>query len=254
MRRSQGLSGSRTPHAAQAVAQRHQTGSSSSSRRPCLLRAPTSMPSMTFLCARSAPFIRQEEDDRVREREVLHRLPARLLRRVQFLLALLPPGKDRPIPVRRVDRPEVKELVRRDDFRGTITDIGGPTANLYEAHCELWKKGSTAMTSIAWLPRAAPPCASAMRRAWSSTRRILAIPGVRHLFVGSGMRYDLLLGPEARTYFRAVCERHVSGYLKVAPEHSAAHVLQLMGKPGFGVYESFAREFKKLSAAAGKEQ
>lgn len=82
----------------------------------------------------------------------------------------------------------------------------------------------------------------------------MKIPRVKHIFVGSGLRYDLLNDKESDEYLRELCEHHVSGQLKVAPEHCQAHVLSLMRKPQFNVYESFVEKFDKVNRQLSKKQ
>ena len=91
------------------------------------------------------------------------------------------------------------------------------------------------------------------RRNMELLRRIGSIPGVKHLFLGSGFRYDLLLESGSRDYFREVSSKHISGTMKVAPEHFSAKALALMRKPGFKKYEVFCAEFRKMKAVTGRE-
>jgi uncharacterized radical SAM protein YgiQ len=90
-----------------------------------------------------------------------------------------------------------------------------------------------------------------MLRIWKECGRI---PKLKHVFTGSGLRYDLLIEKDAKDYLKELCQSHVSGQLKVAPEHSCGKVLELMGKPGFDVYEKFVKEYKQLNRVLGKNQ
>lgn len=85
-------------------------------------------------------------------------------------------------------------------------------------------------------------------------KEVLAVPGVKHLFIQSGLRYDLLVEKESDAYLEALCKEHISGQLKVAPEHASDAVLKKMNKPPLKVYEQFAGRFKTMSRKAGKEQ
>ena len=85
-------------------------------------------------------------------------------------------------------------------------------------------------------------------------KEVLAVPKVKHLFIQSGLRYDLLVEKESDAYFEALCRSHVSGQLKVAPEHASNATLKMMNKPPFKVYERFAERFKAMNRKAGKEQ
>lgn len=149
---------------------------------------------------------------------------------------------------------EVKLLASKKDFKGTITDIGGPTANLYGASCDKWRELGACRDRKCLVPA---KCHS-LKLGYAETIRlwneILRIPKVKHVFIGSGVRYDLLIDKESDDYLKALCERHVSGRLKVAPEHSDECVLSLMNKPPFEVYEKFVRRFDKINASLGKKQ
>jgi uncharacterized radical SAM protein YgiQ len=150
---------------------------------------------------------------------------------------------------------EAKTLASRPDFDGTITDIGGPTANLYAARCARWDTGRGACVGKnCMMPE---PCAGlklgydAAVELWS---RVMEVPGVKHVFISSGLRYDLLIQKEAEPYLRALCKNHVSGQLKVAPEHCHPGVLEAMGKPPFDAYEIFSKRFEEMNERLGKNQ
>ncbi len=145
---------------------------------------------------------------------------------------------------------EVRQMAADPDFSGVVSDIGGPTANMYEMRCtrpeveEKCKRLSCVHPTICkLLGTDHGPLVELMRRARTE-------PGVRKVLVASGVRMDLAqLSPE---YMRELTEHHVGGHLKVAPEHTDSHTLEMMKKPENGNFESFAREFKKASSEAGK--
>lgn len=83
---------------------------------------------------------------------------------------------------------------------------------------------------------------------------ILRLPKVKHVFLESGLRYDLLVQDEAAAFFEYVCRHHIGGQMKVAPEHASGRVLRLMNKPGFGVYERFVKRFAEVKKITGKDQ
>jgi len=151
---------------------------------------------------------------------------------------------------------EVELLSRRPDFAGTITDLGGATANM-------WQLGCTNETAKARCRRLSCLYPSLCRFFETDHgplvelyRRARQAKGVKHVFVGSGVRYDLA---EADTrngerYLSELVTHHVSGQLKVAPEHTSQGVLHLMKKPGIEAFERFRGEFARHSRAAGKEQ
>jgi uncharacterized radical SAM protein YgiQ len=145
---------------------------------------------------------------------------------------------------------EVRKLAADPEFRGVISDIGGPTANMYQMRCtrpeveaKCKRLSCVHPTICKLLGTDHGPLVELMRRARTE-------PGIRKVLVASGIRMDLAqLSPE---YLRELAEHHVGGHLKVAPEHTDAHVLSLMKKPENGNFESFARDFRKASQQAGK--
>nr|MBU9889057.1 YgiQ family radical SAM protein [Candidatus Omnitrophota bacterium] len=149
---------------------------------------------------------------------------------------------------------EVKRLVARKDFKGTITDLGGPTANLYGATCAQWELAGACRSKQCMMPG---PCEQ-LRLGYEKTVRlweeVMRVPGVKHLFIQSGLRYDLLTDEGSDAYLQALCKDHVSGRLKVAPEHVSEAVLKAMNKPPAEVYERFASRFREVSRRLGKEQ
>ncbi len=150
---------------------------------------------------------------------------------------------------------EIRLLAGRPDFKGVITDIGGPTANLYEAFCELWTHGRGACRDKKCL---FPAKCRNLKLGYSQSlglwEEALKIPGVKHVFIASGLRYDLLIDAYADEYLRALCARHVSGQMKVAPEHISDSVLKLMYKPSADVYRKFRDRFEEVNRGLGKKQ
>src|SRR5215470_12672816 len=134
---------------------------------------------------------------------------------------------------------EVRKMVADPEFKGVVSDVGGPTANMYQMRCT--RPEVEAMCKLLGTDHG--PLVQLLRRARSE-------PGVRKVLVASGVRMDLAqLSPE---YMHELAEHHVGGHLKVAPEHTDKHVLDLMKKPENDNFEGFAREFEKASRAAGK--
>ena len=147
---------------------------------------------------------------------------------------------------------EITRLAGDREFHGTVTDIGGPTANLYgsangvAATCRNCRRPSCLFPDICLHFTIADAAAAAL------LRRAAAVPGVKHLFVQSGVRMDVALRqPE---YVRELVRHHVSGHLKVAPEHRHPAVLRRMRKPGPELFDRFQEAFVRESRAAGKEQ
>jgi uncharacterized radical SAM protein YgiQ len=146
---------------------------------------------------------------------------------------------------------EVEHLAAAGDFHGTVTDLGGPTANLYgcrnlaDAACRACRRPSCLFPAICrHFVIAEEPALGVLRRA-------AAVPRVRHVFVQSGIRMDVML--RTPRLLQELVRRHVSGHLKVAPEHLHPAVLRRMRKPA-GIFERFRQRFQAESAAAGKEQ
>lgn len=149
---------------------------------------------------------------------------------------------------------EIRHLAARPDFKGTITDIGGPTANLYASGCDRWSSAGTCAGRKCLVPKKCENLKYGYPQTIRLWREAARIPKVKNIFIGSGVRYDLLLDKEAGEYLKALCGRHVSGQLKVAPEHSEKPVLDLMNKPSFGSYRSFVNKFEAVNRSLGKRQ
>lgn len=136
-------------------------------------------------------------------------------------------------------------------WAGAISDVGGPTANMWQAFCDDIDPAGCARASCLF-PKTCPHFKCDQNRAVQLLREVAAQPGVRHVRVASGVRYDLALqSPEA---LKAYCLEFTGGQLKVAPEHICAPVLRYMRKPGQDLFEKFMRAFEELSRQAHKEQ
>lgn len=142
---------------------------------------------------------------------------------------------------------EAKLLAAKVDFKGTITDIGGPTANLYAAFCASWEKTGFCRNKKCLMPEKCDRLKLGYAKSIELYSRIRKIPGVKHVFIGSGFRYDLLVEKYAKEYLNEICSHHISGLLKVAPEHYSDDVLRVMNKPPIAVYEKFVRLFKTIA-------
>lgn len=149
---------------------------------------------------------------------------------------------------------EVRIVAARRQFKGTITDVGGPTANLYGATCEQWESAGACRNRQCMMPAKCKELKLGYDKTMELWKEILAVPNVKHLFIQSGLRYDLLVEKESDAYLEALCKDHVSGQLKVAPEHASDAALKMMNKPPLKVYERFVERFKAASRKAGKEQ
>jgi uncharacterized radical SAM protein YgiQ len=134
--------------------------------------------------------------------------------------------------------------------------VGGPTANMYGYECDRKLKLGSCPKKRCIFPGVCPLMKVDHSRQIKLLQRLRRIPGVKKVFVASGIRYDLVLADEqhGEAYLKELVEEHVSGQLKVAPEHTEAKVLQAMGKPGTQSLLAFKERFDCLSAAAGKPQ
>ena len=149
---------------------------------------------------------------------------------------------------------EVKQVIQMPDFKGYLSDLGGPSANMYGMHgrninaCERCKRPSCIH------PQICPNLDTNHSKLLDIYRSVDALPGIKKSFIGSGVRYDLLLyhskdeaaNQAAREYTRELIIRHVSGRLKVAPEHTSDRVLHLMRKPSFQQFYDFKRIFDRI--------
>lgn len=149
---------------------------------------------------------------------------------------------------------EARSLCQRHDFKGTISDVGGPTVNLFMADCTLWHKWGACKNRHCLIPEKCRNLHLGYEEGVQLYKEILKIPKVRHVFLESGFRHDLLANNKASRYLEHLCRHHVSGRLKVAPEHNIPHVLRLMNKPDFNIYEAFVRKFREMKKKTGKNQ
>ena len=152
---------------------------------------------------------------------------------------------------------EVSALNNLPDFAGNISDVGAPTANMYGMHgkkpelCDKCKRRSCLF------PKRCPNLECDHTRLMELYKRIDATKGIRHSYIGSGIRYDLFLtedgfvDPSSKPYLKTLVLDHTSGRLKVAPEHTEDHVLQKMAKPSFRLFEHLRKEFDKINREAG---
>jgi len=145
---------------------------------------------------------------------------------------------------------EAAMLAKMKGFNGIISDVGGPTANMYGLTCPRWKKGACRDKLCS------AECASLDKdhsRQVDLLRRLRKIPGVKRVFIGSGIRHDLIMADHS-PYLEELCRHHVSGHLKIAPEHISRSVTECMHKPSREVLDAFRERFADASRAVGKEQ
>lgn len=149
---------------------------------------------------------------------------------------------------------EARALTAQKTFKGTISDIGGPTANLYMAHCPDWNDNGACRDRSCLTPVKCAKLRLGYREGMKVYNTIMKLPKVKHLFIESGLRYDLLITKNTDEYLDHICRHHISGQMKVAPEHSVEPVLKIMNKPSFHLYEQFAERFKETNRRIGKAQ
>jgi uncharacterized radical SAM protein YgiQ len=151
---------------------------------------------------------------------------------------------------------EARQLTHYPDFKGYIVDVGGPTANMYGFECSKKLKEGACPDQRCLYPVVCPSLRVDQRQPLDLLRKIRQVEGVKKVFVASGMRYDLLLGDKAcgQEYLRELVEHHVSGQMKVAPEHTEGHVLSKMGKPGTASLLEFKGTFDRVTRKAGLKQ
>ena len=149
---------------------------------------------------------------------------------------------------------EVEAFTHDPEFKGYVSDVGGPSANFRHPSCKMQKKHGLCRHKNCLAPE---PCKN-LDADHSDYTRLLqdlrAIPGVKKVFVRSGIRYDYMLQDKNDAFFRELVKYHISGQLKVAPEHCVASVLDYMGKPHFDVFEKFWASYQRLNKRQGKEQ
>jgi uncharacterized radical SAM protein YgiQ len=151
---------------------------------------------------------------------------------------------------------EAKLLVSLPGFKGRILDVGGPTANMYGFECQRKLAHGACPDRNCLYPEVCENLRPDHGRQIALLRKLRELSGVKQAIIASGIRYDLLLADRKHgvPYLREVVRRHISGQMKVAPEHSEEKVLRCMGKPGTGSLLAFRDLFRKLTVEAGKEQ
>lgn len=149
---------------------------------------------------------------------------------------------------------EAQHLIWDKDFKGYINDVGGPTANFRHTACEKQKTKGVCVNKQCLFPT---PCKNLMidhSDYLILLKKLRELPNVKKVFIRSGIRFDYLINDKDHTFMKELCEHHVSGQLKVAPEHISDSVLKLMGKPSNDVYERFIKAYKKTNDEVGKKQ
>lgn len=149
---------------------------------------------------------------------------------------------------------EAKLLIKDPDFKGYIHDVGGPTANFRHPSCQKQMTCGVCKNKQCLFPEPCKNLKADHSDYLELLRKLRALPGVKKVFVRSGIRFDYLLADPDDTFFRELIEHHVSGQLKVAPEHISDAVLRLLGKPKNEVYNAFVKKYYKINQQLGKNQ
>ena len=149
---------------------------------------------------------------------------------------------------------EAHEIVKMPDFKGYIHDVGGPTANFRGPACDKQLSHGVCPNRKCLAPKPCPNLKVDHKDYYDLIESVEAIPGIKKVFIRSGIRFDYLMADPDDSFFRKLVRDNVSGQLKVAPEHCSAGVLAYMGKPDFSVYRRFREKFFDLCRACGKEQ
>jgi len=149
---------------------------------------------------------------------------------------------------------EAEQMTWNDRFKGYIHDVGGPTANFRQPACKDQLTRGACSHKQCLFPEPCDKLENDHEEYLELLRSLRSLPKVKKVFVRSGIRYDVVLADQSSGFIRELCEHHVSGQLKVAPEHVSEEVLRLMGKPGKAVYEEFVERFRVANEELGKEQ
>ncbi len=149
---------------------------------------------------------------------------------------------------------EAKRMIEDPDFKGYIHDVGGPTANFRKRACDKQEKYGVCKNRQCLFPKPCPNLQVDHSDYLKLLRKLRALPGVKKVFIRSGIRFDYLLADSDDTFLYELCKYHVSGQLKVAPEHISDNVLRLMGKPENSVFRSFCEKYKGMNEKLGLRQ
>ena len=149
---------------------------------------------------------------------------------------------------------EAKEMTEMKDFKGYIHDVGGPTANFRKPACNHQLTIGACKAKQCLSPGVCKNMEVDHKEFVDVLRSVRSLPKIKKVFVRSGIRYDYVMADKDDTFFKELVEHHVSGQLKVAPEHVSEQVLKYMGKPAGKTYEEFRQKFFKLTEKAGKKQ
>lgn len=149
---------------------------------------------------------------------------------------------------------EAKLMINDPDFKGYIHDVGGPTADFRRPACDKQLKHGVCTNRQCLFPEICPNVKAEHKDYISLLRKLRNLPKVKKVFVRSGIRFDYVMADKDDTFLREICEHHISGQLRVAPEHISDNVLKRMGKPSNSVYNAFLKRYQRINNKTGKEQ
>lgn len=149
---------------------------------------------------------------------------------------------------------EAKLLIQQPDFKGYIHDVGGPTANFRLPACKYQEDRGACKGKHCLAPDPCKNLETSHTDYLSLLRTLRTLPGVKKVFIRSGLRYDYLMAANDEEFLHELCEHHISGQLKIAPEHISPKVVRLMGKSSKEVYLKFSKAYQRINQALGKEQ
>ena len=145
-------------------------------------------------------------------------------------------------------------MTHEPDFKGYIHDVGGPSANFRHPSCDKQLEKGVCKNRQCLFPKPCPNLKVSHKDYLSLLRKMREIPGVKKVFIRSGIRFDYVMADKDDTFVKELCKYHVSGQLKVAPEHVSDKVLSLMGKPQNSVYRAFIEKYNKANDSLGMKQ
>ena len=149
---------------------------------------------------------------------------------------------------------EAEKLTQKPNFKGYIHDVGGPTANFRTPACQKQLKYGVCKDRQCLFPTPCKNLEVSHSDYLELLRKLRRLPKVKKVFIRSGIRFDYLLADKDSSFLKELCQHHISGQLRVAPEHISDNVLKFMGKPSADVYEKFVQRFEKVNQATGKKQ
>lgn len=147
---------------------------------------------------------------------------------------------------------EAEKLTKLQEFKGTITDVGGPTADMYMLGCARQSVQGACRDKLCLYPQACPNLKKDHSELIKMLDAVRRVPGIKNVFIGSGIRYDLAMQDE--NYLYHICEQNVSGQLKVAPEHVSKAVTDAMCKPSIETYNKFVEKYRAINQELDKNQ